>query len=92
MNPTSNQTNVQLRLLNDNLSRKIKKQQKIKQRAGKQIKDDTMNPTDNSTKYLLDNKITKMSPTNGNSISSDILVFPHTEAIKYPPPKTNTTP
>ena len=51
-----------------------------------------MNPTDNSTKYLLDNKITKMSPTNGNSISSDIIVFPHTEAIKYPPPKTNTTP
>ena len=25
LNPTSNQTNVQLRLLNDNLSRKIKK-------------------------------------------------------------------
>ena len=50
-----------------------------------QIQNDTMNPTDNSTNYHPDIKSTNISPANGNSISSDILIFPHTKAIQYSP-------
>ena len=43
-----------------------------------------MNPTDNSTNCHPNNKITNMFPASGNSLSSDILVYPYTEAIQYP--------
>ena len=72
MNPTSNQTNVQLWLLNDNLSRKNKKLNS-EQDNNKKI---TMNLTDISC---------QLSPGNGNSIFSYIFVFPHTESLQYPP-------